>query len=59
MVHFVAGVTIRGRIRQNRGIDGTLCNDILTVLFCPLCAIIQEAHELRGEELSSLEMARE
>ncbi len=34
---------IRGKIREQQGIDGSCINDLLCVLFCDLCALVQEA----------------
>ena len=56
VIHLVAAVNIRGRIRQEKTIDGTMCSDLLTILFCPFCALVQEAQEVRGPAL--LGMAR-
>lgn len=57
VLHLVAGTSIRGRVRQEKGILGSMLGDFLAVLFCPFCAIIQEAQELRGDRLMG--MARE
>lgn len=57
-LHLVAHVNIRGKIRDAKGIDGSGCNDFLIALFCPLCALVQEATEIRGEPLGSMGMAR-
>ncbi|XP_069107940.1 uncharacterized protein [Argopecten irradians] len=59
VIHLVAAVNIRGKIRAEKGIDGTLCNDLLIALFCPFCALVQEANEIRGAPMSSYGMARE
>ncbi|XP_048772880.1 uncharacterized protein LOC125678452 [Ostrea edulis] len=57
VLHLVAGTSIRGKVRQEKGILGSMIGDFLTVLFCPFCAIVQEAQELRGDRLMG--MARE
>ncbi|KAJ8320130.1 hypothetical protein KUTeg_001717 [Tegillarca granosa] len=57
IIHLVAAVNIRGRIREQQNIEGTMCNDLIIVAFCPFCALVQEAQELRGEPLSSMGMA--
>merc|ERR1712048_751039 len=49
--------TIRGKIREAKGIEATDCNDCLMVIFCPLCALVQEATEMEGSAAQS--MARE
>lgn len=58
IIHLVAAVNIRGRIREQQNIEGTMCNDLIIVAFCPFCALVQEAQEIRGEPLSSMGMAR-
>ena len=35
--------SIRGRIREQKGIEGTCTKDLLLVLCCPLCTLVQEA----------------
>ena len=37
---------IRGKIREQKGIDGSFVNDLLMSCCCPLCALIQEAQEV-------------
>lgn len=59
IVHLVAAVSIRGRVRQEKSIEGSTCGDFFTVLFCPFCALVQEAVELRGDGLLAQHMARE
>lgn len=34
---------IRGKIREQKGIEGTCVKDCLMSLFCGLCALVQEA----------------
>ena len=41
-------LSIRGKIREQNSIEGTTCNDCLTILFCPLCALTQEAMEVQN-----------
>jgi len=41
--------TVRGRIRDQKGIPGSCCNDLLLVWFCNFCTLIQEGQEIRGE----------
>ncbi|XP_006813811.1 uncharacterized protein LOC102804618 [Saccoglossus kowalevskii] len=47
LVQFFSGAKIRGMIRESRGIIGSRTNDMLLHLFCPFCALIQEAQELK------------
>lgn len=49
---------IRGKIRENKGIDGSCGNDCLLVFFCGLCALAQEAQEVEGAPRAA-SMARE
>ena len=34
--------SVRGKIREQKGIDGTCTSDVLTVLFCVFCSLTQE-----------------
>lgn len=34
---------IRGKIREQQGIDGSCLNDLLWVFFCEFCTMVQEA----------------
>eukprot|EP00918_Siedleckia_nematoides_P076216 GHVU01166646.1.p1 GENE.GHVU01166646.1~~GHVU01166646.1.p1 ORF type:complete len:116 (+),score=10.87 GHVU01166646.1:183-530(+) len=44
---FGASVALRGRLREKRGIDGSLTEDILCWLLCPYCTLCQEAAEIQ------------
>lgn len=37
---------IRGKVRSNKGIDGSLVKDLLTICCCPLCSLVQGAQEM-------------
>lgn len=50
---------IRGKIREQKGISGGTCNDLLTVLFCSCCAIVQEAQEVDAFGSMAQSIARE
>lgn len=39
---------IRGMTREQKGIEGSMGMDCLMAIFCPCCALIQEAKELQG-----------
>ena len=52
-----AHVTIRGKIREQKGIEGTCLKDLLFVIFCYGCALTQEAQEVNSPGAES--MARE
>ncbi|XP_063690208.1 uncharacterized protein LOC134822868 [Bolinopsis microptera] len=40
-------VTVRGRIREKYGIEGSLVMDLVSVLCCPLCALVQSARQVK------------
>jgi Cys-rich protein (TIGR01571 family) len=40
----------RGEIRRRRAIEGGALMDLLTVLFCPCCALVQEGQEAMAME---------
>ena len=48
VVNLGAHVHIRGKIREQRGIDGSCINDLMCVCCCGLCAIAQEAQEVKS-----------
>lgn len=44
-------ISQRGRLREKQGIDGGLCGDLLTLLFCTPCGLCQmgaEVESMRG-----------
>eukprot|EP00731_Ephydatia_muelleri_P032515 Em0024g59a len=41
-------VTVRKRIRNMKAIQGTMTNDVALAVFCPYCAMIQHAQELKA-----------
>lgn len=43
---WIAGGIIRGKVREARGIDGSVVGDFCTHCWCPCCAIIQEHLEV-------------
>jgi len=49
---------IRGMVREQKGIEGSFGNDMLMACFCPWCALVQEARELRGDVPGEESMAR-
>jgi len=51
----------RGKIREQQGIEGSFGMDCLVHLFCPLCALVQDANELKrsGQATQAESMARE
>ncbi|RUS85158.1 hypothetical protein EGW08_007062 [Elysia chlorotica] len=48
ILDIVSLMSVRGKVRESRGIDGSCCGDLLTVLFCHPCALVQEAQEVSG-----------
>jgi len=48
IANLVAGMKIRGKIREERGIAGSAFNDLLLYCCCTLCAICQEGQEVQA-----------
>ncbi|KAJ8041664.1 Protein PLANT CADMIUM RESISTANCE 2 [Holothuria leucospilota] len=46
LVNIYARVSTRGKVRDNKGIEGGVIGDLICVLCCPLCALMQEAQEM-------------
>ena len=42
-----ARLSIRGRVREQRGIEGSCMGDCLVHAFCGCCALVQEAREIK------------
>lgn len=59
--NIISWLTIRRMVRENKGIEGSCCNDFLMGAFCGLCALVQLAHETgQADEAAQAEsMARE
>uniref|UniRef100_A0A8W8M910 Uncharacterized protein n=1 Tax=Magallana gigas TaxID=29159 RepID=A0A8W8M910_MAGGI len=55
-IYFVAKT--REKIREQKGIDGGFGSDCLVHLFCPLCALVQDAQEIQPAAQAE-SMARE
>nr|XP_022305819.1 protein PLANT CADMIUM RESISTANCE 3-like isoform X3 [Crassostrea virginica] len=55
-VYFAAKT--RQKIREQKGIDGSFGGDCLVHLFCPLCALVQDAQEIQPAAQAE-SMARE
>ena len=47
IANIIAAFQIRGKIREQKGIEGTACNDCLMIWCCPFCALVQEAQEVQ------------
>jgi len=41
------GGLVRGKVREKYGIDGSLVSDICMHCCCPLCAVVQDAAEIK------------
>lgn len=50
---------IRGKIREQKGIDGSFMMDCIMHWICGLCSLIQEANELNPGGAQAQSMARE
>jgi len=48
LVNLVCWVQTRGAIREQHGIEGSVISDILAIFCCPLCAIVQEAQQVKS-----------
>ncbi len=46
ILNLYALIVTRGKVRDNKGIDGSLINDLLMVCCCGFCALMQEAQEM-------------
>lgn len=52
-------VSIRGKVREAKGIDGSCCNDLLCTLFCGFCMMVQAAQEMDDGSSQAESMSRE
>jgi Cys-rich protein (TIGR01571 family) len=46
ILDIVCRFMVRGKIREQKGIEGTAINDLLCVFFCANCALAQEGLEV-------------
>lgn len=53
LLNLYCRTTVRGKIRDQKGIDGSCLNDLLCVLFCHLCTLTQES-QVHGNNLCIL-----
>ena len=53
------GASIRGKIREQKGIEGSLVKDLLTFCCCPFCVITQSAMEVGSIGSGSMAIDRE
>ncbi len=47
LVGMICRSKIRSKIRESKGIEGSGCGDCLSVTFCSLCTLVQEARVRR------------
>lgn len=47
IVNIVAAVKIRGKIRDQKAISGSILGDLFFICCCPLCSLVQEAQEVQ------------
>ena len=55
IANIICEAKIRGKIREQKGIPGSFCNDCLLHWFCAFCAVIQEAREVNAIDRSMAE----
>jgi len=48
LVNLICWIQTRGAIREKYGIEGSLINDLLAICCCPLCALVQEAQQIKS-----------
>jgi Cys-rich protein (TIGR01571 family) len=56
IANFITAIMLRGKVRDQKGIDGSGGKDCATIFFCYCCAVIQEAKEVNAIDQS---MSRE
>lgn len=54
----IVGGIIREKVRNQKGIPGSLVSDLLIHCFCPLCAIIQDNQEVGATAASGQSISR-
>ncbi|XP_064597883.1 uncharacterized protein LOC135464385 [Liolophura sinensis] len=55
----IAVISVRGKIRNARGISGSCIGDLCIHFFCHLCALVQEAQEIQGTLHRGMAIERE
>ena len=53
-LNFYLYVTVRGRVREKYGIEGSVMEDCLMTWICPLCSLIQFAKQTQTEPGASI-----
>ena len=54
----IVGGIVRGKVRNQRGIEGSFGKDILVHWCCPLCAIVQDNQEILEGPYTGQSIAR-
>merc|ERR1712025_129647 len=47
LVNIICWIKNRGAVREQHGIDGSLIGDLFAICCCPLCALVQEAQQVK------------
>lgn len=58
LVNLWFATQIRGKIREQKGIDGSFVSDLLLHCCCPLCTLVQDAQEVGVKAPFGNSMAR-
>merc|ERR1712227_35515 len=59
LLDIYAVASIRSKVRESKGIEGSLMGDLLATCCCPLCTIAQSANEMGSISSMGESMARE
>ena len=54
LLNLICGATIRGKVREQKGIEGGFCGDLMTTWCCFLCSQVQIAQEMNSMGGSSM-----
>ena len=54
----IVGAILRQKVRDQKGIEGSFCGDLIVHWCCPFCAIIQDNQEVVGGVASGQSIAR-
>jgi len=54
----IIGAIVREKVRNQKGIEGSLAGDILVHWCCPLCAVIQDNQEVVGSPSTGQSISR-
>lgn len=48
VVDLVTMISVRGKIREQHGVGGSIITDCLSIFCCMPCALVQEAQQVKG-----------